>query len=294
MQYRMRQLCAALLALVLLVAAGCGGGDALTTAGGPGPSKAPIILATTTSTQDSGLLDVLIPAFEKASGYKVKTIAVGSGQAIEMGSRGEADVLLVHSPAAEEKMMAAGKGANRRTVMHNDFVLVGPPSDPAHVKGLSTTQAMARIAHTHATFISRGDDSGTNAFELKVWKKAGVTPKGSWYQESGQGMGATLQIANDKDAYTISDRGTFLATDNARDLKILVQGGDALLNVYHVIEIPKANGSRVNTAGGNAFADWIVSPAAQRMIGTFGKQKYGQTLFTPDAGKTDAEIAAAA
>jgi tungstate transport system substrate-binding protein len=285
---------AALLAL-LLVAAGCGGDDTATTAGNAaGGGKAPVILATTTSTQDSGLLDVLIPAFEKASGYTVKTIAVGSGQAIEMGSRGEADVLLVHSPAAEQKMMAAGRGANRRVVMHNDFVLVGPPSDPAHVKGLPTTEAMARIARTHSTFISRGDDSGTNAFELKVWDKAGVEPKGSWYQESGQGMGATLQIANDKDAYTISARGTFLATDNARDLKILVQGGEALLNVYHVIEIPKTNGSRVNVAGGDAFADWIVSPAAQGMIGSFGKEKYGQRLFTPDAGRTDKEIAGAA
>jgi tungstate transport system substrate-binding protein len=296
MQTRLRHLAALLLALLLVVAAGCGGDDdADTTAAGPaGSGKAPIILATTTSTQDSGLLDTLIPAFEKASGYTVKTVAVGSGQAIEMGSRGEADVLLVHSPAAEEKMVAAGKGVNRRTVMHNDFILVGPPSDPAHVKGADATEAMARIARARAAFISRGDDSGTNTFELKLWGKAGVKPKGSWYQESGQGMGATLQIANDKDAYTISDRGTFLATDNARDLKILVEGGEALLNVYHVIEIPEANGSRVNTAGGNAFADWMVSPGTQAMIATFGKEKYGQPLFTPDAGKTDEEIAEAA
>jgi tungstate transport system substrate-binding protein len=287
----MRHLCVTLLALMVVLAAGCGGDDASTTAGSPSAQQAPIILATTTSTQDSGLLDDLIPAFEKASGYTVKTIAVGSGQAIDMGSRGEADVLLVHSPAAEEKMVAAGKGRNRRVVMHNDFVIVGPPSDPAHVKGLPAVDAMGRIARAKATFISRGDDSGTNAFELKVWKEAGVTPKGSWYQESGQGMGATLQIANDKDAYTISDRGTFLSTDNARDLEILVEGGEALLNVYHVIEIPKGNGSRVNTAGGKAFADWIVSPSTQGMIGAFGKEKYGQPLFTPDAGKTDREIA---
>jgi tungstate transport system substrate-binding protein len=253
-----------------------------------------VIVSTTTSTQDSGLLDVLVSAFEKESGAKVKTVAVGSGQAIEMGARGEADVVLVHSPAAEEEMVADGKGRNRRIVMHNDFVIVGPASDPAHIRGASATAAMARIARSKAPFISRGDDSGTNTFELKLWDKAGVKPAGSWYQESGQGMGATLQIAADKDAYTISDRGTYLATDSARDLKLLVEGGSPLLNVYHVIEIPKTNGPRVNTKGGDAFADWIVSPPAQEMIGTFGVEKYGEPLFTPDAGKTDDQIAEAA
>jgi tungstate transport system substrate-binding protein len=280
-----------LLAAVLLIA-GCGSdGDAGSAA--PPAKKAAVILATTTSTQDSGLLDVLVPAFEKASGYPVKTIAVGSGQAIEMGSRGEADVVLAHSPAAEEEMMAAGKGGERRTVMHNDFVLVGPASDPARVKGASAEDAMKRIAAAREPFISRGDDSGTNTFELKLWDKAGVKPSGSWYQESGQGMGATLQIANDKDGYTLSDRGTYLATDNAKDLKILVEGGAALLNVYHVIDIPAKNGERVNAQGGKAFADWVVSPPAQAIVKTFGTEKYGEPLFVPDAGKTDAEIARA-
>jgi tungstate transport system substrate-binding protein len=282
MGYRSRQVLAVLIGLLLL--AGCGGDDDAAT------SRAAIIVATTTSTQDSGLLDVLVPAFEKASGYGVKTVAVGSGQAIEMGSRGEADVVLAHSPAAEEEMMAAGKGRERRTVMHNDFVIVGPPSDPAHIRGTSATQAMARIARARADFISRGDDSGTNTFELNLWKKAEVTPHGSWYQESGQGMGPTLQIARDKAAYTISDRGTYLATQKGSDLKILVEGGGALLNVYHVIEIPAANGKRVNAAGGKAFADWIVSPGTQELIRAFGVQKYGEPLFVPDAGKTDAEI----
>jgi tungstate transport system substrate-binding protein len=289
MRHRTRQVVAAL-ALIVLVA-GCGdGGDGDTASAG----SAPVILATTTSTQDSGLLDVLVPAFEKESGAKVKTIAVGSGQAIEMGSRGEADVVLVHSPAAEEEMVAAGKGRKRRIVMHNGFVIVGPASDPAHVRGLSAADAMARIARKEAPFISRGDDSGTNTFELKLWAKAGVKPQGSWYQGSGQGMGATLQIAADKDAYTISDRGTWLATDSARGLKLLVEGGSSLRNVYHVIEIPETNGARVNTKGGDAFADWIVSPLAQEMIGTFGVEKYGEPLFTPDAGTTDDRIAEAA
>jgi tungstate transport system substrate-binding protein len=289
MQHRLRQFAPLLLTLVAL--AGCGGDE---DAGASSADRSPVILATTTSTQDSGLLDVLIPAFEKASGRQVKTVAVGSGQAIEMGARGEADVVLAHSPAAEEEMMAAGKGRTRRTVMHNDFVLVGPPSDPAKVRGTTATEAMARIARARAPFISRGDDSGTNTFELKLWEQAKVQPRGRWYQESGQGMGATLQIANDKDAYTISDRGTFLATESARDLKILVEGGSALLNVYHVIDIPAANGPRVNTAGGKAFADWIVAPAAQALIRSFGVKKYGQPLFTPDAGKSDEEIAEAA
>jgi tungstate transport system substrate-binding protein len=285
MYYRLRQMTAALAALALI--AGCGDDDS-------GSGRAPVILATTTSTQDSGLLDVLVPAFEKQSGYQVKTVAVGSGEAIEMGARGEADVVLAHSPAAEEQLMADGKGQQRRTVMHNDFVVIGSPSDPAHVRGASAQQALERIAKAQATFISRGDESGTHTFELSVWKQAGIEPGGSWYQESGQGMGATLQIANDKDAYTITDRGTYLATDSARDLKILVEGGAELLNVYHVIDIAPSAGSRVNAAGGEAFADWIVSPAVQKVIRTFGVKEYGEPLFVPDAGKTDQQILQAA
>jgi tungstate transport system substrate-binding protein len=271
----------------LAVIAGCGDDDS-------GSAHAPVILATTTSTQDSGLLDALVPAFEKESGYQVKTVAVGSGDAIAMGERGEADVVLAHSPAAEEQLMADGKGGDRRTVMHNDFLVVGPASDPAHVRGASAQQALERIAKAQAPFISRGDESGTHTFELGLWKQAGIEPGGSWYQESGQGMGATLQIANDKDAYTITDRGTYLATDSARDLKILVEGGAGLLNVYHVIDISKSAGSRVNAAGGKAFADWMVSPATQTVIRSFGVKRYGQPLFVPDAGKTDQQILQAA
>jgi tungstate transport system substrate-binding protein len=282
MHHRLRQLTT--IALVALCLAGCGSDD------GARSDRAPVILATTTSTRDSGLLDVLVPAFERVSGYQVKTIAVGSGEAIEMGARGEADVVLAHSPAAEEELMSDGKGGERRTVMHNDFVLVGPSVDPAKVRGATAAEALARIARARAPFVSRGDESGTHTFELALWEDAGRTPEGAWYQESGQGMGATLQIADDKGAYTISDRGTYLATESARDLEILVEGGAELLNVYHVIDIAAASGERVNAEGGEALADWLVSAAAQGEIKTFGVDEFGEPLFVPDAGKTDAQI----
>ncbi len=267
-----------LVALLSLLAA-CGGSQNKT-----------LILATTTSTQDSGLLDVLVPAFEKADGYKVKTVAVGSGQAIAMGERGEADVLLVHSPAAESALMATGKAARRLLVMHNDFVLVGPPADPAHVNGSNLVAALRAIGSSRSVFLSRGDASGTNAFELKAWKAAGVAPAGSWYQKTGQGMGATLQVAAQKRAYTITDRGTWLATGNGKGLQILVQNDPGLLNIYHVIPISRKAGSKVNERGADAFAKWITSAAAQTLIGGFGKEKYGRALFTADAGKSDEQV----
>jgi tungstate transport system substrate-binding protein len=282
MHYRSSQLVA--FALAVLCLAGCGD---------DGGARAPVILATTTSTQDSGLLDVLVPAFERERGYRVKAIAIGSGEAIEMGARGEADVVLAHSPAAEERLMADGKGRERRAVMHNDFVLVGPSADPAGVRGATAAAALARIAEAEAAFVSRGDESGTHAFELGLWEAAGRATGGAWYQESGQGMGATLQIANDKDAYTISDRGTFLAAESARDLEILVEGGGALVNVYHVIDIAADAGERVNAEGGRALAEWLVSPAAQREIESFGVEELGEPLFVPDAGRTEAQIAGA-
>ncbi len=281
MHYRLRQLLAT--ALLAIAIAGCGddGGES-------------VILATTTSTQDSGLLDELIPAFERDSGFRVKTIAVGSGEAIELGARGEADVVLAHSPAAEEELMAAGKAGERRTVMHNDFVIVGPAADPAKVHDADPADALARIADAKAPFVSRGDESGTHTFELALWDDAGREPGGGWYQESGQGMGATLQIANDKGAYTISDRGTFLATESARDLEVAVEGGAELLNVYHVIDIAADAGERVNADGGKALADWLISPAAQDVIETFGVKEFGEPLFVPDAAKSDEQIRAAA
>ena len=282
--------------LCLLIAAlaptACGDDD---NEGASDSRDRPLILATTTSTQDSGLLDVLVPAFGNEADRQVKTVAVGSGEAIELGSRGEADVLLVHSPDDEEEFMASGKGGTRRLVMHNDFVVVGPPDDPAGIRGMSSTAALERIAQNgEAPFISRGDDSGTHALELKLWDAAGVRPAGSWYQETGQGMGATLRIADQKRAYTVADCGTYLSTEDSTDLDVLVTGEPRLLNVYHVIDVDPGAGPRVNAAGGRAFADWIVSPAAQRMIGAFGRKEFGRPLFVPDAGKTEEQVADAA
>lgn len=279
----------ALLLIAIVAALGTSGCGSSAHGSAAAAGRGTIILATTTSTQDSGLLDVLVPAFERASGYRVKTIAVGSGQALEMGRRGEADVVLAHSPTDEQALMATGVAGTRRLVMHNDFVLLGPRADPAHVTGRGVVAAFKAIAMASAPFISRGDDSGTNKFELKLWKKAAVTPHGSWYQQSGQGMGATISIAAQKRAYTLSDRATFLATKAKDGLALLVQGDPGLLNVYHVIDITRRAGARVDVPGGKAFADWIVSGAAQRLIGAFGQAKYHQRLFVPDAGKSDAE-----
>jgi len=246
-----------------------------------------VILATTTSTQDSGLLDVLIPVFEKKTGYFVKTIAVGSGQAMAMGQKGEADVLLVHSPAAEQKFVADGYGVHRRLVMHNDFIIVGPAADPAKVKGVkATTEAFKRIAAAQTPFISRGDNSGTHSKEKDIWKAAGLKYEGEkWYQQTGLGMGQTLNVASEKRAYTLADRGTYLALKKRLDLDILAEGDAILLNIYHVIEVNPAKFPKVNVAGGKAFADFMVSKEAQDMIKTFGVDKFGSPLFFPDAGK---------
>jgi len=246
-----------------------------------------VILATTTSTQDSGLLDVLIPVFEKKTGYFVKTISVGSGQAIAMGQKGEADVLLVHSPDAEKKIIADGSGINRRLVMHNDYIVVGPSSDPAKIKGLkSTTEVFKKIAASQTPFISRGDNSGTHSKEKQVWKEAGLKYEGEkWYQQTGLGMGQTLNVASEKKAYTLADRGTYLALKKRLGLDILAEGDAILLNIYHVIEVNPAKFSKVNAPGGKAFADFMVSKEAQDMIKTFGVDKFGSPLFFPDAGK---------
>ncbi len=247
-----------------------------------------ILLATTTSTQDSGLLDVLIPIFEKQTGYFVKTIAVGSGQAMAMGQRGEADVLLVHSPDAEKKFIDEGYGINRRLVMHNDFIIVGPGADPAKIKGMkSSSETLKLIAKANALFLSRGDNSGTDAKEKKIWNKAEINPVGqNWYQETGLGMGQTLNVAAEKKGYTLADRGTYLALKKNLGLDILVEGDAALLNIYHVIEVNSAKWSKVNAAGAKAFADFMISKKTQEIIKTFGVDKFGSPLFFPDAGKT--------
>jgi tungstate transport system substrate-binding protein len=248
-----------------------------------------IILATTTSTQDSGLLDVLLPVFEKKTGYFVKTIAVGSGQAMAMGQKGEADVLLVHSPEAEKKFTSDGYGVNRRLVMHNDFIIVGPKTDPAGIKGSkSSVDAFKKIAASNAVFMSRGDNSGTHSKEKAIWKAAGINPEGQkWYQQTGLGMGQTLSVAAEKKTYTLADRGTYLALKKNLGLDILAEGDAVLLNIYHVIEVNPAKWPRVNSPGAKAFADFMVSMQTQDIIKKFGVEKYGSPLFFPDAGKKE-------
>ena len=281
-----------LLALVLVLA-GCGGALAPSspaTSSKPAPANPNLLLATTTSTQDSGLLDVLIPDFEKKTGYKVKTSAVGTGQALAIGERGDADVVLVHAPSLEVEFMSKGAGDRRLLVMHNDFILVGPPDDPAKVKGLSIGDAFKAIAAKGATLVSRGDKSGTDTFEKSIWQQIGITPDKKWYVEAGVGMGQTLTIASEKRAYTVSDRGTYLARKGPLQLDVLVEKDVKLLNVYHVITVNAQKFPRVNKAGADAFADYLVAPETQQLIGSFGVQQYGQPLFFPDAGKREEDV----
>ena len=250
-----------------------------------------VILSTTTSTQDSGLLDMLVPLFEKESGYAVKTISVGTGQALVLGAKGDADVVLVHAPSLEKKYVAEGTLLNRRLVMYNDFVIIGPKDDPAKIRlAKGAMAALQAIANGKVNFVSRGDNSGTHTLERALWKAAGIDPKGPWYIEAGQGMGATLGIANERNAYTISDRGTYLAFGRRVSLPILLERDRALLNIYSVLEVNSANGPRINSAGGKAFADFLVGPRAQKVIRDFGVEKFGQPLFVPVAGKKEDEL----
>jgi tungstate transport system substrate-binding protein len=257
------------------------------------PTNPTLILATTTSTQDSGLLDVLIPLFEAETGYTVQTVAVGSGQAMEMGQQGNADVLLVHSPAAEKQFMTDGWGKDRALIMHNDFIIVGPADDPAQIKGLSAADAFKAIAAAKATFVARADKSGTSTKELGIWKKAELDPattKSAWYIETGQGMGPSLTITSEKAGYTLTDRATFLANKANLQLEILVEGDNSLLNVYHVITVNPDKWPKVNYEGAMAFLKFTKDASTQDEIGTFGVEKYGQQLFIPDADKTDADL----
>jgi tungstate transport system substrate-binding protein len=218
----------------------------------------------------------------------VKTIAVGTGQALALAARGEADVTLAHAPALEKKYVAEGKLLNRRLVMSNDFVIVGPPADAAAIKGRrDAAQALARIAATGARFVSRGDNSGTHLLEQSLWAAAAVTPGGAWYIEAGQGMGAALGLAADRHAYALTDRATFLAYGTRLPLAILVEGDRRLLNLYSIMEVNPLSGPRVNAAGGKAFADFMVAPETQRKIGEFGVVRYGRSLFVPVAGKAE-------
>lgn len=307
-------LVAAMLVLIFaIVLSGCGGAKtepAKTETSSPGtgaanqessPTPAPenneLILSTTTSTQDSGLLDVLIPIFEQKTGYKVKPIAVGTGQALAMGEKGDADVMLVHAPESEMALVDKGAAINRQLVMHNDFIIVGPKDDPAGIKNVKdSVEAFKAIAEKQAVFISRGDDSGTNKKELTIWKKAGIEkPEGKWYQSTGQGMGATLDVASEKAAYTLTDRATYLAKKDKLQLEIFKEGDASLLNIYHVMQtnpeyIKKNNPNAarmINEQGAKAFVDFMVAPDTQKIIGEFGKDKFGQPLFFPDAGKDE-------
>jgi tungstate transport system substrate-binding protein len=256
------------------------------------PANTNIILATTTSTQDSGLLDVLVPMFEVESGYTVQTVAVGTGAALKMAEEGNADVLLVHAPSSEGALMEAGWGRDRFLVMHNDFVIVGPADDPAGIKGTATAvEAFQKVFASGGTFLSRGDDSGTHKMEQTLWGNAGNDPAGAqWYVESGQGMGATLTIASEKTAYTMTDRASYLANQGNLNLEILVEGDAALLNVYHVITVDPEKWDKANYDGALAFANFMIAEETQSVIGEFGVDKFGQPLFFPDADKTDADL----
>jgi tungstate transport system substrate-binding protein len=272
---------AVLVALSILAVTGCGGGGN------------EVILATTTSTYDSGLLDTLVPIFEDQTDYEVKIIAVGTGEALAMGERGDADALLVHAPSSELELVESGAAVNRQLVMHNDFVIVGSEDDPAGIEGMtSAADAFTTIYDSEATFISRGDDSGTHKKEKAIWEGAGLDPEGkSWYGQSGQGMGATLQIANQKNAYALTDRGTYLAQSENLDLVVLVEGDPVFFNVYHVMQVNPDKFDKVNGEGGAAFVDFMVSDSAQDIIEDFGVEKFGQPLFIPDAGKDESELA---
>lgn len=274
-------------AVAMLLMAGCSNGQSAQKAEEQQPAEpqGTIILATTTSTQDSGLLDYLLPEFKNDTGWEVNTIAVGTGKALQMGVDGEADVLLVHARASEDEFMANGDGTLRYDVMYNDFILVGPAADPAGVKECNNVIAdsLAAIANSQSEFISRGDDSGTHKKELAIWKAAGIEPAGDWYISAGAGMGDVLKMADEKQAYTITDRATYLAMQDSLELEIVCEKDTDMLNPYGVITVNPEKNDQINAEGAKAFADWLVSERGQELIGQFGVEEYGMPLFTPDA-----------
>ncbi len=277
---------------VLFGAFGAGAGPlgAQSTSAAPAQPPHDLILATTTSTQDSGLLDSLLPVFFAQTGIRVKVIAVGTGAALAMARRGDADAVLVHAPEAEREYVASGDLTEGRLVMHNDFLLVGPSADPAGIKGMADpAKAMARIARAGA-FVSRGDGSGTEKKELELWTRAGVDPKSlERREETGQGMGATLLIADQRRGYTLTDRATYLALRERLALVPLVERAPVLLNVYHAYLVGPTQHPGVRQAEARAFVAFLVRPATQRLIGAFGRSRFGQPLFHADAGKPEME-----
>ncbi|MDD3853188.1 MAG: extracellular solute-binding protein [Syntrophomonadaceae bacterium] len=276
---------ALLLVFVMTAVVGCGQKEATDPAQNAVPPAAKELkLATTTSTEDSGLLDELLPEFKKDTNYDVKVIAVGTGQAIEMGEAGDVDVILVHSRKAEDKFVADGFGVDRRDVMYNDFVVIGPAEDPAGIKGQTDALAAFKaIAEKQAPFVSRADDSGTDKKEKGIWEKAEIKPSGAWYIEAGQGMGDTFRMADEKKAYTLIDRATYLSLKDKYNLEIVVEGDKSLFNPYGVIPLNPEKFPQVDYEGATKFAEWLTSEKGQKMIGEFGKDKYAQSLFIPDA-----------
>ncbi len=264
--------------LVLILLVGCGGekseaGDS-------------IILSTTTSTQDSGLLDYLLPKFEEETGIEVKVIAVGTGKALQMGKEGEADILLVHAKESEEEFVQEGHGLERHDVMYNDYILVGPKEDPLNLKSdypNDILEGLKALAETETEFVSRGDDSGTHKKELSIWKEAGIEPEGDWYISAGSGMGDVLKIADEKKAYTITDRGTYLSMKDNLDLEIIIEGDENLFNQYGIIPVNPDKSDKINSEGAKKFMDWMLSDKVQELIGEFGVEEYGMPLFIPNA-----------
>lgn len=245
-----------------------------------------LVLATTTSTYDSGLLDAILPDFEQKTGIKVDVVAVGTGQALKLGQSKDADVLLVHAKSREQQFVADGYASFRKDVMYNDFVILGPTADPAGIRGMSSAaDAFKKIAESQATFVSRGDNSGTHMKEMAIWQAAGVEPSGDWYQSAGQGMGAVLTMANEQQAYTLSDRSTYLSRRDGLDLDILVEGDSMLFNQYGVLPVSQNAAHQDKFEAAMAFVDWITSPETQKLIAEYGKAQYGQQLFYPNAAQ---------
>lgn len=284
---KLRKTSALIVVLVLMLSllAGCGQEQAAEPAAPAAPENPDVILATTTSTENSGLLGVLIPKFEEQTGYKIKTVAVGTGAALKMGQNGEADVLMTHAPASEQPLVDDGYVMDYTLLMHNDFVVVGPAADPAGIKeAADASEALKKIADAKTIFISRGDDSGTHKKELKLWGAANIKPEGTWYQESGSGMGNTLNVTAEKDGYTLTDRATYLnLKENLTNLEILFEGDDSLMNIYHAMAVNPEKYDKANYDGAKAFIDYLVTPETQEVIGEYGKDKFGQPLFFPDA-----------
>lgn len=275
--------------LVILIGCGSNTSTGENNSGSNVSENKEVILGMTTGIEDAGLLDVIIPAFEKETGYKTKTVSVGTGQALALAQKGEVDAIFVNSPPAEKQALQEGYIINRRLAMHNDFVIVGPESDEAKIKGTKDVlQALTTIANTQSQFISRADDSGTNKLEMSLWKQTSATPKGSsWYVEAGAGMSQTLKIANEKNAYTITDRATYLFNKKVLSLQVLSEGDQKLTNLYSVSEVNKEKFSRVNSEGARAFTDFVLSEKGQELIAKHGKEQVGQYLFTADGGKSD-------